>query len=111
MKNLLLAGVVILLLAPFCTVHLKKQMYERRIEHFLMEEMAYKPEEIQSIEASWHFAGLPAYAVTVIFSDEPQVNYLFFAHDKNQLGQFEFYTEDGHTIQSPERLKHYAPYE
>lgn len=110
MKKLLLAGLVILLLVPFCTVQLKKHMYENRIEHFLMEEMAYEPEEIQSIKASWHFAGLPSYSVTVIFSDEPKVKYIYFAHDKNQLGQFEFYTEDGQTIQSPEQLKHYAPY-
>jgi hypothetical protein len=111
MKKIILVGLVILLLAPFFTVHIKKQMYEKRIERFLMEEMAYKPEEIQSIEASWHFAGLPNYAVTVIFSDEPKVKYVYFAHDKNLLGQFEFYTEDGNAILSPERLKHYAPYE
>lgn len=111
MKKLLLAGLVILLLAPFCTVYLKKQMYENRIEHFLMEKMTYKPEEIQSIEASWHLAGLPNYVVTVIFSDEPKVKYIYFAHDKNLLGQYDVYTEDGNTITSPEGLKHYAPYE
>lgn len=111
MKKILLVGLVILLLPPFCTVQLKKHLYENRIKHFFMEETGYKPEEIQSIEASWHFAGLPNYMVTVIFSDEPKVKYVYFTHDKNQLGQYEFYTEDGNTIQSPERLKHYKPNE
>ncbi len=110
MKKLLIIVLVILLLTPFCKVWLKKKLYENRIEHFLMEEMDYEPEEIQSIKASWHFAGLPSYSVTVIFSDEPKVKYIYFAHDKNQLGQFEFYTEDGQPIPSPEQLKHYAPY-
>lgn len=111
MKKLLLAGLVILLLAPFCTVYLKKQMYENRIEHFLMEERDYKLEEIQSIEASWHFAGLPKYWVNVTFSDEPNVVYIYFAHDKNHLGQFEFYTKDGDTPLSTEQLTHYEPYD
>ncbi len=101
MKKFLIAGLVILLFAPFCTVQFKKQLYEKRVEHFLMEEMAYKPKEIQSIETHWHFAGLPSYWVNVIFSDEPGVVYIYFAHDKNHIGQFESYAKNGTTIPSP----------
>ena len=111
MKKFLIAGLVVLLVAPFCTVQFKKQMYENRVEHFLFEEMAYNPEEIQSIEADWHFAGLPSYWVSVIFSDEPAVVYIYFAHDKDRVGQFESYTTNGTTNTAPEKLKHYQPFE
>ena len=111
MKKFLIVELVVLLLAPFCPVQFKKQMYENRVEHFLLEEMAYKPEEIQSIEADWHFAGLPSYWVSVIFSDEPAVVYVYLVHHKDQLGQFEFYTKNGTMITAPENLKHYQPFE
>ena len=111
MKKFLIVGLVVLLLAPFCTVQFKKQMYENRVEHFLFEEMAYKPEEIQSIESYWHFAGLPSYEVRVIFSDDPNVVYSYLVHHKDQLGQFEFYTKNGTMITAPENLKHYQPFE
>jgi len=52
----------------------------------LNEDMSYPKEAIQPIECKWHFAGLPSYWVIVIFSDEPNVVYTYFAHDKDQLG-------------------------
>ncbi|MFJ7936568.1 DUF3139 domain-containing protein [Sporosarcina sp. NPDC096371] len=110
MKKILIIGLVILILAPFCGVQIKKRVYENRVEHFLTEEMSYGKEDIQSIEAKWHFAGLPKCWVNVIFSDEPQVVYTYFAHDKEHIGQFEYHSIDA-TILSKDKLKHFAPYE
>jgi len=110
MKKFLIVGIIIMLLAPFCTVHMKKRLYEKRIENYLIEDMSYRKEAIQSIECNWHFAGLPSYWVNVIFSDETNVVYIYFAHDKDHLGQIEHYTIDGTTL-SPEQLKHFKPYD
>lgn len=110
MKKFLLVVLVIVLLSPFCLVQIKKQLYEKRIENYLIEELSYQKEAIQSIECKWHFAGLPTYWVNVIFSDEPNVIYLYFAHNKDHIGQFEHHTIDG-TTPSTEQLKHFKTYE
>ena len=110
MKKILIVTLVIAILAPFCTIQIKKQLYEKRVENYLMENIVYEKEAIQSIKSKWHFAGLPSYWVNVIFSDEPNVVYLYFAHDKATIGQAEYYTIDGTTL-TKEQLKHYMPYE
>ncbi|MGE7689618.1 DUF3139 domain-containing protein [Lysinibacillus sp. NPDC097214] len=106
MKKFLTVGIIIMLLVPFCTVHIKKRLYEKRIENYLIEDMSYPKEAIQSIARKWHFAGLPSYWVNVIFSDETNVVYTYFAHDKDHLGQFEYHTINGSTL-SPKQLKHF----
>ncbi|MFB7157838.1 DUF3139 domain-containing protein [Lysinibacillus sp. NPDC056232] len=108
MKKFLIVGIIIMLLAPFCIEHIKKQLYEKRIENYLIEDLSYPKKAIQSIECKWHFAGLPSYWINVIFSDEPNVIYLYLAHDKDHLGQFEYHTIDRTTL-STEQLKHFKP--
>lgn len=110
MKKFLIVALVIVLLAPFCTVLIKKQLYEKRIENYLIEDMSYQKEVIQSIECKWHFAGLPSYWVKVIFSDEPNVVYIFFPNNKDHFGPYEHSTIDG-TILSTDQLKHFKSYE
>lgn len=110
MKKLLICAIVIMLLAPFFTVQFKKQFYENRVKNYLIEEVAYQEDAIQSIESTWHFAGLPSYTVNITFSDEPNVIYNYFAHDKNNIHQAEHYTIDGSTL-STDQLKHFKPYE
>ena len=109
MKKLLIVAVVIAILAPFCTIEIKKQLYEKKVENYLIENRSYQKEEIESIKAKWHFAGLPSYWVNVIFSDEPNVVYIYFAHN-SKVRQAEYYTIDGTTL-SAEQLKHFKPYE
>ena len=109
MKKLLIVAVFIAIFAPFCTIEIKKQVYEKRVETYLIENKFYQKEEIQSIKAKWHLAGLPKYWVNVIFSDEPNTVYVYFAHHKDKVGQFEYYTIDG-TNPSVEQLKNYEPY-
>lgn len=110
MKKLLIVAVVIVILAPFCTIEIKKQLYEKRVENYLIENKSYQKEEIESIKAKWHLAGLPSYWVNVIYCDEPNIIYIYFAHNKNRVGQFEYYTIDGTTL-SIEQLKHFETYE
>ncbi|WP_053589095.1 DUF3139 domain-containing protein [Bacillus sp. FJAT-22090] len=110
MKKFLIIGLVILFLVPIYIVQTKKRSYENKIEHFLTEEMSYVKEDIQSIEGKWHLAGLPSYWVNVIFSDEPNIVYIYFAHDNVRIGQYDYNSIDS-TILSTDKLKHYEPYE
>ncbi|WP_432355718.1 DUF3139 domain-containing protein [Sporosarcina sp. A2] len=110
MKKLLIIGLLLLLLVPFYIIQNNKRLYERKIETFLTEEMSYKSEDIQSIEGEWHLAGLPNYWVNVIFSDEPDIVYIYFAHDTETMGQYEYHEIDS-TLPSADKLKHYNPYE
>ncbi|WP_193767054.1 DUF3139 domain-containing protein [Lysinibacillus parviboronicapiens] len=109
MKKFLTVTLVIALLAPFCTVQINKQLYAKRIENYLIEDMTYRKEAIQSIECKWHFAGLPSYWLNVVFADEPNVVYLYFAHNKDRVGQFEHQTLDGTTLPT-EQLKHFKSF-
>ncbi|AWE07826.1 hypothetical protein DCE79_10710 [Lysinibacillus sp. 2017] len=109
MKKLLIIAVVIVILAPFCTIEIKKQLYEKRVEDYLIENTFYQKDETESIKAKWHFAGLPSYWVNVIYSDEPNVVYTYFAHNKGKVGQFEYYSIDGTNL-STEQLKHFEKY-
>ncbi|WP_186670896.1 DUF3139 domain-containing protein [Sporosarcina sp. BP05] len=109
MKKFIIIGLVILLFVPFYIVQTKKRLYENKIEHFLTDEMSYVKEDIQSIEGKWHLAGLPKYWVNVIFSDEPNVVYIYFAHYQEKIGQYEYHSIDS-TILSTDKLKHYEPY-
>jgi len=110
MKKILLVAILLIVLVPYVTVQLKKQLYEQKIRHYLIEEVHYTENEIQSIDCEWYLGGLPNYAVNVIFIDEPNVVYIYFVHRKDRLGQFEHYTIDG-TVLQPEQLKHYQSYE
>ena len=106
MKKLLIVAVIIAILVPFCTIEFKKQLYEKRVENYLTENKLYQKEEIKSIQAKWHLGGLPSYWVNVIYMDEPNIVYIYFAHNKDEIGQFEYYTIDG-TNFSAEQLKHF----
>lgn len=105
MKRLLIMAVVIAILAPFCTIEIKKQLYENRVETYLVEQKHYHQDEIESIHAEWHLAGLPKYWVNVMYADESNVVYIYFAHNTGKVGQAEYYTIDGANL-SPEQLKH-----
>lgn len=108
MRKWLIMVLLMLLILPFGYVGLQKRIYENRIQQYLMEEMAYAEADIKSIDCQWHFVGLPKYWVRVIFTDEENVVYVYFAHDKDRLLQSEYYTVDGSTLTS-EELKHYEP--
>jgi len=109
MKKILPVALLLIVLVPYVTLQLKKHLYEHKIREYLIEEIHYTEDEIQSIDCEWYLGGLPNYSVHVIFNDEPNVVYIYFVHRKDRLGQFEHYTIDG-TVLPIEQLKHYKPY-
>lgn len=66
-----------------------------KVSEYLIEEKGYKKEDITSIEGIWG-KKMPAFYVVVIFKNEPNIEYSYFAHGK--VRQFEFRTLDGSTV-------------
>lgn len=105
-KKYWLVFLVVIIILPILYVQINKIVYANRVSDYLIEEKDYKKEEIKSIEGIWG-KKMPAFYVTVIFKDEPNIEYSYFAHGK--VRQFEFRTIDGTTITMDE-LKNYEPF-
>lgn len=105
MKKLLIITLVIIILTPLCTIEIQKYLYEKRVTAYLTDNKFYQKDEIQSVKAKWHFAGLPSYWVNVVFSNEPNIVYIYYAHNTDAVGQYEYYAIDGSDV-STERLKY-----
>lgn len=94
-------------LSIFVYVQVKKQIAAHKVTDYLFEEKGYDESEIKMIESKWTI-GISTYYVKVTFQNEPNIVYLYFAHDLK--GQFEYYEIDGKTVPI-EELKNYDPYE
>ncbi|MDN4604119.1 DUF3139 domain-containing protein [Paenibacillus sp. F6_3S_P_1C] len=99
---------IMLVLTPFVYVQVNKKIYAHRVTEYLIEEKKYTQEEIESVEGIWGIK-LPPFFALVNFKDEPDVEYIYFAH--NEVLQF------GHRISEEAQrrgktksdLKHVAP--
>ena len=105
LKKGLIALIIILMivLIPISYVQINKVLFKNRVLDYLTTEQHYEKADIQQIEGIWG-KKLPAFYVTVIFTDEPNVRYTYFAHGK--VHQFECETLDGQQLE-PEQLTHY----
>lgn len=106
-----LAGLILLLiLVPTVYVQVNKKLYAHRVMVYLTEEMHYSRQEIASVQGVWSVA-LPPFLVVVKFSDEPEVEYTYFAH--NEVLQFSHSITPKGLDQgiSESALKHYAPHD
>lgn len=75
-----LAGLIILIILGMTLyVQVNKRLYAARVMDYLTEEMHYSKKEIASIQGIWSVK-LPPFLVVVKFSDEPGVEYIYFAH-------------------------------
>lgn len=106
-KFLIILSIVLLLcLTPFVYIQVKKHISLNKVMEYLIEEKGYDESDIFMIESKWT-TGIPNYYVKVTFQNEPNIVYLYFAHDIK--GQFEYYDIRG--IKVPIRdLKNYDPY-
>ncbi len=100
--------VVSIILTPFIYVQVNKRIYANRVNRYLVEEKHYRKDEIQSVRGVWG-KKLPSFYAVAVFKDEPQVEYVYFAHD--DIIQFGFSSpnaKDGVELQ-PKDVKHYEP--
>ncbi|MBY0161453.1 DUF3139 domain-containing protein [Cytobacillus firmus] len=86
-KIALLVLLVLVLLSPFVYVQANKMIYAKKVNAYLLEEEHYTQDEIQSVQGIWGVK-LPPFYVVVVFKDEPEVEYIYFAHDT--IMQFEY---------------------
>lgn len=103
---IILAILILIIFASVAFIQLKKHQASDNVMQYLTEEKGYEKSEIITFASKWNFFGIPKYHVEVIFRNEPNIVYLYFAHDVK--GQFEYYVIDGKTIPT-ENLKNYDP--
>lgn len=72
-------------------IQVNKIIYAKRVTHYLLEEQGYEKDDIKSVKGVWGFK-LPPFCAVVIFTDEPFVEYIYFAH--NDVIQFGYRITD-----------------
>ena len=93
---------ILLTFTPFLYVQEKKQKCLEKVWTRL-EDKGYSESDIRQIESKYHFAGLPSYWKTVIFNNEPNIQYVYWCHHE---GQMEYYSLDGKEVPI-DQLKNY----
>lgn len=88
---IVLVVVLLLVLTPFVYVEYNKHDYAERVKTYLVEEAHYKPEQIKSVTGVWS-KKLPSFLAEVVFADEPEVTYIYFAH--NDVMQYGYVLTD-----------------
>lgn len=102
-KKYLLGIIAVILVIPIIYVQSNKIIYANKVSQYLIEEKGYKKEEIKTIEGVWG-KKLPAFYVVVIFKDEPNIEYTYFAHSK--VGQFKFRSINGTSVSIDELINY-----
>lgn len=108
-KIILLVILIGLVIVPLVSIQANKYIYKNRVTTYLIEEMGFEKEDIESIEGKWGFK-LPEYFAVVTFKNEPYVEYTYFAHDKDVF-QFNYKITDEAQKEGikEEDLKNYNP--
>lgn len=79
--------VLIIVITPILYVQTNKQIYKERVLTYLIDEKDYKQIDIKKIEGHW--GKFPAFYTSVIFENEPNVTYLYYAHRGIHQAEFE----------------------
>lgn len=97
-----------MILTPFIYEKANKIIYAHRVTTYLTEQKHYAPDEIESVEGVWNVK-LPPFLTLVKFKDEPDVEYVYFAH--NDVIQFDhrISEEAKKNGKTKSDLKHFAP--
>ncbi|WP_339199933.1 DUF3139 domain-containing protein [Paenibacillus sp. FSL P4-0176] len=103
----ILITLAILVVTPFVYVKVNKMIYAHQVTEYLIEKK-YSPEEIESVEGVWSIK-LPQFLAIVKFKDEPDVEYIYFAH--NDVIQFSHRISEEAQKKGKTKsdLKHFVP--
>lgn len=82
----LLILIALLVGTPYGYIQYNKWSYAQRVTNYLVQEQHYTLEELQSVEGFWGVM-LPSFYVDVVFADEPNITYVYFAHNEIQQMQ------------------------
>lgn len=84
---LFLIFVLVIILARFIYIKANEHIYANRVTDYLVNEMEYDEGEIASVEGVYGFK-MPKFYVVVTFTNEPHIEYVYFAHGR--VVQFEY---------------------
>ncbi len=70
--------------SPFVAVQYQKHVFAERVHTYLIQQKHYTADELSSVKGIWGMM-LPAFYVEVIFKDEPERVYTYFAHGEVTL--------------------------
>lgn len=99
---------ILLILTPFIYVKANKMIYAHRVTTYLTEQKHYSPDEIESVEGVWSVK-LPPFLAVVKFKDEPDVEYIYFAHNDVIQSSHRISEEAQKSGKTKSDLKHFAP--
>ena len=80
-------ALIIILLSPFIYLEVNKKLYENKVTDYLTEEQGYNKEDLTSVDGVFVFK-TPNFYVTVVFENEPYVEYIYFAYE--EVTQFDY---------------------
>jgi hypothetical protein len=87
-----------------------EMLYAHRVTTYLMQDMHYSRQELASVQGKWTVK-TPPFLVVVRFSDEPEVEYTYFAHNDVLQFSHEITPEGLRQGITNSQLQHYVPME
>ncbi|WP_145320022.1 DUF3139 domain-containing protein [Paenibacillus xylanexedens] len=105
---IILITLAILVATPFVYVKVNKMIYAHRVTEYLIEEKKYTPAEIESVQGVWSIK-LPPFLAIVKFKDEPDVEYIYFAHNDVLQVSHRISEEAQKKGKTKSKLKHFVP--
>jgi hypothetical protein len=102
------ALIALIIITPIVYVQANKLIYAKRVTNYLVNEAGVNREEIQSVRGVWSVK-LPPFLVVVVYKDEPDIEYIYFAH--RGVMQFGYRLTEHATKRDIKEsdLKHYVP--
>ena len=87
-QTVTLAVLIVIILGSLLYVKGSEMLYASRVESYLLKEQGYAASDIAHIEGHYGMK-LPTFYVTVVFSDEQHVTYIYYAHNGVLQAEFE----------------------
>ncbi|OMD53579.1 hypothetical protein BSK56_00055 [Paenibacillus borealis] len=101
--------ILLVILTAVVYVQVNKFIFSHRVKAYLIEEKGYSDETISSVKGVWGIKAPPFFAV-VSFSDEPEVEYTYFAHNEVMQFSHEISLKGRKSGIRESSLKHIEPY-
>ncbi|MEK4386185.1 DUF3139 domain-containing protein [Solibacillus sp. FSL W7-1464] len=78
---------IFIILTRFIYIEANELIYANRVTDYLLDELQYDQSEIASVEGVYGFK-MPKFYTVVVFTNEPYIEYIYFAHER--VLQFEY---------------------
>lgn len=100
--------VLVIIVSRLIYIELNIHIYEHRVENYLINELRYDQRDIASVKGVYGFK-LPEFYTVVVFTNEPYVEYLYFAHDGVLQYEYQIIDKEFNEV-TKDDLKNYDPH-